>query len=138
MTRCRAHLLALIEASRDAIVRGSTEAAFFSGDAPIARPDVEQMIRASVSLIEEGLRGESTEIRDNFLEVLPDVARSTTWELTLKNGLACWGVIIGKLVAVTAPEHRDEAVAWLSQFMGEWWSDVSKAMLPVFIAEGNV
>jgi hypothetical protein len=130
--------VSLLEASREEIIRESTDIAFLQDDNPIARRDVEQMIRACVALIEEGLRGESREVRSNFLEALPDVAKSTTWELTLKNGIPCWGVILGKLVAEASPEHRAEATRLLAEFMGQWWADVSKVMLPVFLAEGTV
>jgi hypothetical protein len=138
MTPCQTHLVTLLETSRESIIRDSTDIAFLSNDNPIARADVEQMIRACVALLEEGLRGDSGDVRTSFLEVLPDVAKTTTWELTLKNGIPCWCVILGRLLGATEVEHRPEALVFLSRFVGQWWSDVSKVMLPVFVAEGTL
>ena len=135
---CQTHLLGLLETSRESIVQSSTDIAFLSNDTPIERADVEQMIRACVALLEENLRGGSGDIRASFLDVLPDVARTTTWQLTLQNGIPCWCVILGRLVSDAAEEHRPEALVLLSRFVGQWWSDVSKVMLPVFIAEGKL
>ena len=56
----------------------------------------------------------------------------------LQNGIPCWGVLLGKIVCTTKEEHRDEAIVFLSRFMGAWWRDVSKAMLPVYVAEGKL
>ncbi len=50
----------------------------------------------------------------------------------------CLGVIIGQLVASTASDHRPEAIQFLSCFMGAWWSDVSRDMLPVYLGEGRI
>jgi hypothetical protein len=138
MTPARSHLLAIVQRSRNDLVRESTDIAFASGDIPIPKPDVEQMIRACVGLLEEALVGEATDVRDSFLDALPSVAKTTTWTLTMKNGLPCWGILIGKLVSETSTEHRSEAIVFLARFLGEWWSEVSKKMLPVNIAEGTL
>ena len=138
MTPCRDHLLSILETWRGDLVQRSTDIAFASNDTPMTREDVEQMMRACVTIIEEGLAGKTTEVRDGFLEALPEIALSTTWELTLKNGIPCWGVILGQLSAAASHEFRDEAIVFLSRFIGQWWSDVSKAMLPVFLAEGTL
>lgn len=138
MTAFRDHLLSLIEASREDLVRESADISFLSGETPVPRADVEQMLRACVAILEEGLHGGSTDVRAGFLEALRDVARTTTWELTLRTGLPCWGILVGKLTAATSEPYRAEALVFLAQFMGAWWSDVSKVMLPVFISEGKV
>lgn len=138
MTPTNAHLLSIVRASREELVQRSTDIAFASSDLPIPRPDVEQMLRACVALLEEGLAGESDDIRSGFLDALPDVARSTTWDSTLRGGLPCWGVIVGLLVARASKEHQEEAIQFLSRFMGAWWADVSKKMLPVAIAENKL
>jgi hypothetical protein len=100
--------------------------------------DVEQMLRACTALLEEGLVGEATDVRSGFLEALPDVARTSTWDSTMRAGLPCWGIILCQLVTHVGKEHQEEAVKVLSRFMGAWWADVSKKMLPVFIAEGRL
>jgi len=138
MTPYQAHLSAILQASRDDLVKKSTDIAFSSNDAPIPRVDVEQMMRACIAILEEGLAGEGREIRTGFLEAMPDLARSATLELTLRDGLACWGVIIGQLAAASSEQYRDEAVIFLSRFLGAWWNDALKAMIPVFIAEGTL
>ncbi len=135
MTAFKKHLVSIIQETREELVRTSTDIAYEVNDQPLPRADIEQMLRACVALLEEGLRGESSEIRSGFLEALPDVARSTTWDLTVRNGLPCWGVIFGRLVAATDAAQRPEAISWLSTFMGAWWADVSKVMLPVLIEE---
>jgi hypothetical protein len=56
----------------------------------------------------------------------------------MKTGLPCWGIIVGRLAVDVGAVHRDEAIAVLSRFMGDWWADVSKAMLPVFMSEGKL
>jgi hypothetical protein len=135
MTPCHAHLVEIIQASRETLVQESTDIAFMGADAPIPRADVEQMLRACIALIEEALQGQSTEVRTSFLEAMPDIARSTTWDSVLENGIPCWGLILGRLVAQTNDEHRNEAIVFLSRFMGTWWRDVSRAMLPVYLRE---
>ena len=139
MNPCHAHLAQIIGDTREDLVRESTDIAFRSNASiTLRREDVEQMIRACVALLEEGLVGESTSIRAGFLEALPEVARASTWDDTLRNGIPCWGVLLGKLSAAAAEEHRAEAIVFLSSFMGAWWADVSKAMLPVFTAENRL
>ncbi|MFO0617011.1 MAG: hypothetical protein U0414_30730 [Polyangiaceae bacterium] len=135
MTECKTHLIGIIRATRESLVQSSTDIAYASDEVPLPRPAVEQMLRACVAIVEEGLVGESQEVRAGFLEALPDVARSSTWDATLRGGLPCWGVLLGQLVARAEPAHRAEAITWLSTFMGAWWADVSKVMLPVLIAE---
>src|SRR5579871_5838832 len=98
MTPGQKHLVTILRDRREDLVQRSTDAAFQSAVVPIPRPDVEQMIRACVAVLEEGLAGESTEVRSGFLAALPDVARTTTWDSTMRGGLPCWGVLIGLLV----------------------------------------
>lgn len=135
MTTFRTQMLSTLQRSREDLVRRSTDIAFVANESPMPREDVEQMMRACVAIIEEGLLGESKVVRAGFLEAMPDVARATTWRITMKNGLPTWGVLVGALSAQAPEEHRDEAIRWLARFMGEWWADVSAAMLPVIIAE---
>lgn len=131
----RKQLLSILQTSRDDVVRRSTDVALAWDDSPMARPDVEQLIRACLAVIEEGVAGDAKDVRAGFLLALQDVARTTTWELTMKTGLPCWGVIVAELGIRSEAQHRDRVVVWLSRFMGEWWSEVSKVMLPIFIAE---
>ena len=135
MTDFKKHLATIVQESREELVKSSTDIAFASNEQPLPRGDIEQMLRACVALPEEGLCGDSPDIRAGFLEALPHVARRPTWDLTLRNGVPCWGVIVGRLVAACEPPHRPEAITWLSTFMGAWWADVSKVMLPVLIEE---
>jgi hypothetical protein len=138
MEAFRSQLTSILQRSREELVRQATDIAFVTGEAPMPRPDVEQMMRACVALIEEGLAGESQTIRTGFLEAMPDVARASTLRSTLKNGLPTWGVLVGMLSAEVPAEHREDAIRWLSRFMGEWWADVVEAMLPVIIEQKTV
>ena len=105
MDACNAHLLEIIQRSREELVRESTDISFQSNPLPMAREDVEQMLRACVALVEEGLVGETTVVRSGFLEALPEVAKTSTWDNTLRSGLPCWGVLVGKLsAAASEPE----------------------------------
>jgi hypothetical protein len=131
-------MLSLMNAKREALVQSATDIAFAGGDTPLPRADVEQMIRACVAIAEEGLVGQSREIRAGFLEALPDVARSTTWDLTVKNGVPCWTIIMGQMVCGIPGEDQPAAIHWFSRFIGEWWADVSRAMLPVLVAENRL
>ena len=135
MDTFRTHMLETLRRSREDLVLRSTDIAFFANESPMGREDVAQMMRACVAIIEEGLIGETQVTRAGFLEAMPDVARASTWRITMKNGLPTWGVLVGTLAAAAPPDHRDEAIRWLSRFMGDWWSDVSAAMLPVMIEE---
>jgi len=138
MTEGQRQLLATLRGKRDELVQRSTDIAYATNDVDLPRADVEQMLRACIALLEEGLVGESRAVRDGFLAALDDVARTTTWELTMRTGLPCWGIIVGRLAVDVGEAHRDEAIAYLSRFMGDWWADVSKVMLPVFMAEGKL
>ena len=138
MTQAHDHLKSVLKDSREDLVQRSTDIAFAAGAIDLPRSDVEQMLRACVAILDEALEGRSTDIRNGFLAALPDVARTTTWDSTMRGGLACWGVLIGQLVARSSKAYQDEATTFLSRFMGDWWADVSKAMLPVHIAENKL
>jgi hypothetical protein len=138
MTPTNAQLLSILRESREDIVKRSTDIVFASSDTPLERNDVEQMLRACTALLEEALVGESTDVRSGFLEALPDIARTSTWDNTLRAGMPCWGIILCQLVTHMGKEHQAEATQFLSRFMGAWWADVSKKMLPVFIAEDRL
>lgn len=135
MDTFRTHMLETLRGAREDLVRRATDIAFVANESPMPREDVEQMMRACVAVIEEALIGESQVTRAGFLEAMPDVARASTWRVTMNNGLPTWGVLVGTLSAAAPPEHRDEAIRWLSRFMGAWWADVSAAMLPIMISE---
>jgi hypothetical protein len=133
MEDCRAHILDVIARNRDDLVREATDVAFLAGETPIPRADGEQMIRGVISVIEEGIRGESDAVRSGFLAVMPDIARATTWELLISDGLPCWGVILCKLITAVDEKHRANATVVLSQFLGGWWRDVAKVTFPVYL-----
>lgn len=138
MSAWKKRLIDVIGDTREVLVEKATSIVFAANDTPIPRADVVQMMRACVSIVEEALLGETDEVRAGFLEALPDIARTTSWSLTLKNGIPCWTAIMGRLVTALPAGDQDEAITWFSSFIGEWWSDVSKAMLPICIAEGKL
>ena len=138
MIPCQAHLLSVLRTSRDELVRRSTDVVYLTDNAPLPREDVEQLMRASLAILEEGLAGETNEVRSGFLEALPELAGATTLDDAIKGGLPTWGVIIGQLSVAVNEQYRDEAIMILSRFMGLWWSDVLKVMLPVYMAKGTL
>lgn len=77
-------------------MRKSTDIAFAADDVGLSRAEVEQMLCACVAAVEEGLAGKSRDVRNMFLDALPEVARTTTWDMTLRTGLPCWGAVLMK------------------------------------------
>ncbi len=138
MKPSQSHIVEVIRSNREDLVQRSTDICFSWDDIPISRPDVEQLLRGCVAVLEEGLVGESNDIRSGFLAAMPDVAHTTTWSHTMRAGLSCWAILVGQLTTRVGAEHRDESLRILAKFMGDWWADVSKVMLPVCIAENKL
>ncbi len=138
MTPTQSHLVDVIRSNREELVQKSTDICFSWPDMPIPRPDVEQLLRGCVAVLEEGLVGESNDVRTGFLAAMPDVARTTTWSHTMRAGVSCWGVLVSLLATRVNAEHTEETMRTLAKFMGDWWADVSKVMLPVSIAENKL
>lgn len=135
------HLLELIQQNRGRLIQESTDISFLSGSNLIPRDSAEQMLHGVVAILEEALRGESSEFRKMFLETaLPAVveAGQTSWADMLQNGLPCWGVLLGRLLILVKEPHRDAALSHLSRVMGEWWRDVSLTVLPLYKERGEL
>lgn len=102
---------------------------------------VEQMLRGALMVLEEALRGESRELRESMLETaLPSLveAGGISWEDILYNGLACWSVVLGRMTLAVDEEYRDVCIRRIAYFIGDWWRDISKALLPLFKARGEI
>jgi hypothetical protein len=135
-----AHVLGIIASSREALVKQMTDIVYVSGSAPIDRTTAEQLIRGVVVVLEEWLGGQSTDIRRAYLETaLPEVARTdaSPWSIVLRQGLPCWGLLIGLLAAHADEPHRLAVIRRLSLIQGEWWADVWEAMAPVYKSRGG-
>jgi hypothetical protein len=139
MDAASAHLISVIQKNRDRLIQETTDISFASGTIAIPREGVEQMLTGVMALTEEALVGTSREMRQLFLETaLPEATNTTSWPEMLKNGLPCWGLLIGRVTMLLSEEHRDAGLTRLSRIMGEWWMDVSNAVLPLYKARGEL
>jgi hypothetical protein len=141
MTTVEQHLITLISEQRQQLLQKSTDIAFASGLAITDKASVEQMLNAVILILEEYLRGEGKEIRTMFLETaMPAVVESGTssWGDMLRDGLPCWGILIGQLSVSAEEPFRVAAIERLSRIMGEWWLDVSNVVLPLYKARGEL
>lgn len=136
MSPTNAHLLSVLRGSREDIVKQSTDIAFASAEVPFERSGLEQLLRASIAVVEERLAGDATNVRREVLDTLHDLAHTWTWDATLRASLPCWGVLLGQLVSGAGRGDQAEAIRLLSRFLSAWLADVSKKMLPVPVVEG--
>jgi hypothetical protein len=136
-----AYILGLLAQDREALLTQMIDTVYVSGQATIDRTSVEQLLRGVVAVLEEWLAGESDDIRRSFLDAaLPDLARSgmSPWSAVLRDGLPCWGVLLGILSARAEESRRTEVVHRLALILGEWWAAVWQAMYPAYKEKGEL
>jgi hypothetical protein len=135
------HILQVMRTHHDVLVREATDIVFASGEASVDRSTVEQLLRGNMAIIAESLLGESTDLRRMYLDVaLPEVARSgtSTWRTVLRDGLPCWGIIVGQIAVRASETHRQDVIVRLSRLMGVWWAEVWDSMSPVYRSTGSL
>jgi hypothetical protein len=134
-----AHILGIIASDREGLIAQMTD--ITAGQSTLDRASAEQLLRGVVSVLEEWLVGESDEVRRSFLEAaLPEVARSgmSPWSSVLRDGLPCWGVLIGLLAARADESRRPEVIHRVALILGEWWADVWQVMSPAYKERGDL
>jgi hypothetical protein len=135
-----AHILAIIDRDRESIVLELTESMVGSGDVPMDRVTIEQLIRGVVAVLYEAVEGESADVRRAVLVAAVEVARSGTFtpSKSLRTALTVWGTLIGMVVLRANPGFQRAILPRLAQVQGEWMSRAWEAMYPAFVlAEGK-
>jgi hypothetical protein len=135
-----AHILAVIAREKESIVQELTDSMVSSGDVPMDRSSIEQLIRGVVSVLQEAVEGESADVRRAVLVAAVEVARSGTFTPTksLRVALTLWGTLIGMVVLRANPGFQRAILPRLAQVQGEWMSQAWEAMYAAFLlAEGK-
>lgn len=131
----------ILDKDGETLVQQMTDIVYDSGGAVIDRASAEQLLRGCVVILQEWLAGESTDVRRSYLETaLPEVARSgqSPWVAVLRDGLPCWGLLIGLVTGRAETAQRPAVAHRLALIQGEWWADVWKAMSPVYRERGEL
>jgi hypothetical protein len=134
-----AYILGILERDREYLVQQMTEAVISGGQVPGDRETVERLLYGILGVLAEWLGGQSTEVRTRTLEVdMPEVARVVPWRMNLREGLPCWGLLIGMLAVRSESSRQPALIHRLAQIQGQWWADVWEAMYPVYKEQGEV
>jgi hypothetical protein len=130
MISCAQEFRDLLESRRTSLVDFAELAvARTPGLKPYSRAEMEQIIAGLLSAIFEALEARGRDQLDYFCEtVIPGL---------VKGGEPLSNIVHGTLVFITCvtadvshyidPEHRDEAIPWLSNFWGEYVAGLVEA-----------